>query len=248
MLKFDLNKYYKYFMFVFILVFLATCSENSAVKPTFSIEELYQRAVHESMVINDKDILPLIEISQQSQFCSWDSQGRILLLTHHRYPDSYIPNQDYTLIYGEVWTFTDKEIIQFYKNNKNTPQVGWEMRFKQLIGLPPNRSYTHFSALWVNPEDVIRPGYAWKLSDTMGASNFIETPSQEYQNWFNNNILWSYFESAFPWTRLGYTYDWESGYKKYGLSEFLIKKDAVVHVEFTLDIEEFLRWLDSQKK
>ena len=239
-------KRYLQFLLIVIYVSLTACSENNPVKPQLSVDDLYHNAVLDAMVIDDDEILPLVEISPQSPFCTWDSQGRILLITYHRFPGSYIPNEDYKLIYGEVWTFTDKEIINWFENNE-IGVTDWELRFKQLIGLPPHRDYTHFSALWTNIEDVVRPAYAWKLSDNFGAKTFIDPPNPEFKTWFDNNILWSYFESAFPWTRLGYTYDWANNRKKYGLSEFLIKKDATVHVEFTLNTEEFLTWLRSQK-
>jgi hypothetical protein len=33
---------------------------------------------------------------------------------------------------------------------------------------------------------------------------------------------------------------------KYGLSEFLVRKDAVTLVEFTLTVDEFVTWLEVQ--
>ena len=34
-----------------------------------------------------------------------------------------------------------------------------------------------------------------------------EDTSDEYRAWFNGNIICSYFDNAYPWTRLGCTYD-----------------------------------------
>ncbi len=91
-----------------------------------------------------------------------------------------------------------------------------------------------------------RPAYAWKLGETTGTAGFAEKPDPGYKAWFDGNIVWSYFDSAYPWTRLGYTYDWGGGGNEYGLSEFLIRKDAVVEVEFTLTTEEFIRRMEAQ--
>ena len=203
--------------------------------------ELYRAAVLDTMVIEDDEIFPLVPITKDSDMCSWDEQGRVLMLTYHRYPGSYIAGEEYILQYGAVWTFTDREIIKWYKENKNGV-TDWTLRFKQLIGLPEDKEYTHFSAFWANPDDIIRPGYAWKLSDTTGAPAFPEKPGEEYKVWFDGNIIWSYFDSAYPWTRLGYTYDWAAGIGDYGLSEFLVRKDAVTHVEFTMTVDEFVAW------
>lgn len=208
--------------------------------------KLYETAVIDSMTIEEEEIMPLIPIAKDSPWCSWDEKGRVLMLTHHSYPDSYVAGEEYTLKYGEVWTFTDKEIINWYKENKNGVS-DWPLRLKQLIGLKADREYTHFSAMWVKPEDIKRPGYEWELADTAGAAAFAQEPGEEYKAWFDSNIVWSYFDDAYPWTRLGYTYDWAADSDEYGLSEFLVKKDAVTTVEFTMTTDEFVAWLESQQ-
>ena len=207
--------------------------------------ELFRAAVLDVMVIEQDELFPLIEITPESNMCSFDEQGRVLMLTYHSYPDSYIAGEEYQLVYGAVWTFTEREIIAWYSENKDEV-VDWSLRFKQLIGLPPDREYTHFSGFWAHPDDIIRPGYAWRLTDTVGASTFIDAPDDEYKSWFDGNIIWSYFDSAYPWTRLGYTYDWAADSGKYGLSEFLVAKDAVTTVEFTLTTEAFVEWLEEE--
>lgn len=123
-----------------------------------------------------------------------------------------------------VWTFTDKEIIKWFKECADKDKVAdWPLRFNQLVGMPYNKSYKCVTALWVSPADLRRPAYEW----------------------FNGNIIWSYFDSAYPWTRLGYTYDWADNGVEYGLTEFIILKNSVVDVEWTKTQEEFLEWLES---
>ncbi|WP_373163574.1 hypothetical protein [Agathobaculum sp. Marseille-P7918] len=53
-------------------------------------------------------------------------------------------------------------------------------------------------------------------------NGYEEITDPMYQSWFDDNILYSYFKSEYPWTRLGYTYDWSGGDSPYGLTEFLI--------------------------
>lgn len=50
----------------------------------------------------------------------------------------------------------------------------------------------------------------------------------------------SYFEGAYPWTRLGYTYDWADNDTEYGLTEFLVLNKSKVKVEFTDTTAEFI--------
>ena len=70
-----------------------------------------------------------------------------------------------------------------------------------------------------------------------------ENVDKDFKTWFDGNIIWSYFDSAYPWTRLGYTYDWSDNGTKYGLSEFLINKNAEAQVAFIESTQEFVTQL-----
>jgi len=99
--------------------------------------------------------------------------------------------------------------------------------------------------LWVSPKDLFRPCPDSEISDTvcemqfpadpfriLDASNTIrateglEAPVfKTYTAWFNNRTRNVYTATpsseAYPWTRLGYTYDWGSSLR-FGLSEFVV--------------------------
>ena len=60
------------------------------------------------------------------------------------------------------------------------------------------------------------------------SSSFDENIDKEFKEWFDGNIIGSYFEGAYPWTRLGYTYDWADNDTEYGLTEFLVLKKSKV--------------------
>ena len=68
-----------------------------------------------------------------------------------------------------------------------------------------------------------------------------------YKDWFDQNILWSYFESDYPWTRLGYTYDWSGGDSEYGLTEFLVPGGSGTEIAFTCTTDELVLWLEEQQ-
>lgn len=55
-------------------------------------------------------------------------------------------------------------------------------------------------------------------------------------------------QGGYPWTRLGYTYDWGSrSSNKYGLSEFVIMPGSKVEVRFTKNIKSYLNWMADRK-
>ncbi len=215
------------------------CSGQAA-----SPQELYESAVSDAVFAEAEEIKPLVSLTAEDQLVTWDDQGRALLLTWHQSPESYPQGETVNLESGEVWTFTDKEIAKFYAEKKSSV-TDWELRLEQCIGLPPDCGYTHISGLWVSPTDVSRPAYNDDpRSDDMDIS-FDEDISPKFKEWFDGNIVGSYFDSKYPWTRLGYTYDWDADKDEYGLTEFLIHKDAPVQVAFTKTTEDFLQSLDS---
>ena len=124
------------------------------------------------------------------------------------------------------------------------------MRIAQLLGLPSEAAtpghvneYKYMLELWVEPRDLFRPCPDTEISDTVCELDFpldaFNTPDlaklvrvtagpnsgafMTYPNWFTNQASYSYVTGAnpYPWTRLGYTYDWGSN-SHVGLSEFVL--------------------------
>lgn len=218
---------------------------NSSDKTEYSNDDYYELAVKDSMTIESEEVLPVVELTKDSDLVTMNDENEVLLVTWHKYPDSYVAGQDVTLQYGEVWTFTDKEIASWYKENKNGV-TDWELRFEQLIGLPTDTEYTHFTAMWVPLAAIKRPAYSYDTATAINATAFAENADQSFVAWFDGNIVDSYFKDAYPWTRLGYTYDWADNGTEYGLSEFLVEKGTVAQVEFTYTTDEFINWLDAK--
>lgn len=211
-----------------------------------SDEELYKDAVKDAMTVESEEILPVVSLAEGEPYAVYsEDKTRLLLFTYHKYPDSYPDGQEVTIDWGDVWTFTGGEMADWFAVNKKELRDPGK-RFRQLLGLPADNMATHFTGLWVKPEDIIRPAYVTDITEKSMSDSFISNTDAEYKEWFDDNIIDSYFEGSYPWTRLGYTYDWsfESG-SDYGLSEFLIRDGAQVEVAYTCTREEFQGKLDS---
>ena len=100
------------------------------------------------------------------------------------------------------------------------------------------------TALWVNISDVIRPAYQSDVTKQVDVSDLSGESLGEYEQWFTDNIIFSYFTSDYPWTRLGYTYDWAGNSDEYGMTEFLVISGAEAKIEFTMKTEDFIRYLE----
>ena len=203
----------------------------------------YNAAVEDAMIAEESEIRDLVTLTTDDSRVSWNEDGKVLLLTFHKYPDSYVEGSTFTTGDWYMWTVTDGEIIEWYKNNWGALSDR-SVELKQLLGMPLSSTNCYISAVWVDVADVIRPAYQTDPTKQLTAKDLDGSSLGEYADWFNSNILSSYFSSwgQYPWTRLGYTYDWGSD-DEYGLTEFLVLKNSTIEVEFTKTIDEFFDWL-----
>ena len=148
--------------------------------------------------------------------------------------------------YGfDSWVTVAPELKNFFGLTPPVP-----LRVAQLLGLPPKAAseggagqYKYLLELWVSPKDLFRPCPDTEISDTTCGTGFptdmFRTPDlsdkvrvsagpdygvfKTYSSWFNNRARYSYTMDSdpYPWTRLGYTYDWGSA-NHTGLSEFVV--------------------------
>lgn len=124
-----------------------------------------------------------------------------------------------------------------------------EMRLRQLLGLPPDQEIIHFVVMDVRQGDIFRPAADPDPTTTLPCAcpvtaecgrSFPETATAEHKQWYVGQMLGRYFivegfserpeRFGYPWTRLGYTYDWKPGADKYGASEYVVREGATVRV------------------
>ena len=115
----------------------------------------YEAAITDAAEAKQEEIYPLVTITPESDGITWDRDStRVLVITFHDRPDIY--DTDTLVMSQEVWAVSEKELYSWYKSN-NAGVKDWDVRFKQLLGIRASAKYTHFSALWVKPLDLVRP-------------------------------------------------------------------------------------------
>ena len=208
---------------------------------------LYARSVQDAMVVDEDEILPLVNITKDDDRVIWNGD-RVLVLFMHKYPASYPAGEDVELKWGNVWCVSAGEAYQWMKNN-SAEVNDWTERFHQLLGMPTSKNYTSLTAAWVDADLLYRPAFVSDPTAAMQAT-YQPTGNEEFDTmfkaWFDDNVNWSYHESAYPWTRLGYTYDWANNGVKYGWSEFIIFSGATVTIEYTYSVEDFVAFAKAQ--
>ena len=170
-----------------------------------------------------------------------------------------------------IWITADPQLKNFFSDNGFWPSSHADriLRVEQLLGLPHNSGKIIFIEFWVKPSDIFRPSadpdpsdheaqleYPWKRSHFQSLSavekihEYVNSTDQnheyDYKEWFENLNATSYSSPApYPWTRLGYTYDWSDdshNHNHVGLSEFIVQGGASIVIErivSTDDLEEY---------
>ena len=220
---------------IFIPVFLMSCSNES---PALTNEQLLHNAYLDSIEATSEKIRPLVCLNKSDNRTIW-KEDKVLLFTFHRFPSSYPDGQEVTFSWGESWLCSLKEYEKWYLDNQNNIKDPL-LRTKQVLGMSDESKNTYISSMWFDPKDVQRPAYITDVTKQMELG-FAEGETEEYKNWFASQYYYSYDVAKLPWTRLGYTYDWNKEAKdRYGLTEFIAWKGTTVTVDKTLTVEEFV--------
>ena len=118
--------------------------------------------------------------------------------------------------------------------------TNFTLRADELLGLPPNCTDTYFVELWVQPQSLFRPTPNNEINDTVASLTFPSSATSGYKQWFDNYLITAYYPMQYPWTRLGYTYDWGNTKTHVGLSEFVITQNSTVIVKSVTSTTEYL--------
>jgi hypothetical protein len=206
-----------------------------------SLEAVYLAAIEDAVFADSDEIADdLIAVTTDDDRVIWMQGGdeaRVSVVTWTSYPDSFIQGETVTNDWGDLWVTISPELKERMRdfNDKNS------LRIAQLLGMPPDTTNSHFATLWVRPDDMFRPAPDNEIIDHTCELLLPANADAQYVDWYDNNILSSYFPSAYPWTRLGYTYDWAPGADEQGLSEFVVKQGSSLIVESIKTNDEYLR-------
>lgn len=186
-----------------------------------ALQKQYRASIEDAAMIEANEIKPVAPITQSSaQFVTWTS-----------YPDSYKPGTDLTLGWGETWV-TQNGAVQAECKTFSKEKEALNTRIQQLLGLPPQTgTQRYFAVLEVQTSDMFRPCANPSLTATACSANFEKDASESHKAWYAGQSAVAYqFPKGYPWTRLGYTYDWNTQSDEEGVFEFVIKKGATVKV------------------
>jgi hypothetical protein len=240
------------------LLLLAACAPAAAPagpsphRAASSTDAIYARALANAAMYSPEHVLPLFPIVP-------DSEGnvRVVTLTTVNYPSG--PQR----LGHDLWVTAVPEVRD---SCASWTEEELAMRLRQLLGLRPADSVSHFVEMtvpaaamfrptvdpsvttrWPCPEDQV-PGGACGLQFPQGvAAEHVEWMARQMlSSWQTPNGFPADTASGggrgslgYPWTRLGYTYNWHPGSPRYGASEYLVRGGAEVRVDATHPIRAY---------
>lgn len=225
------------------LVALAACTSDVAPVPEPTNAEMYMAAIIDAMVADDHErSSSLLEIRDGNVSTIWKSFGserRVLVTVWTGWDTNYTAGQEAAAKY-DMWVTAAPELRSWWKTRYDG-RTDTSLRLEQLLGLSPGRNKTAFLSVWVRPQDVFRPAGDPEIDDATAGPELSATVDSAYRSWFNASIIYSYYPKTAPWTRLGYTYDWNGQYGEQGLSEFIVRKGSSMIVESVVSTSEYLQ-------
>ena len=224
---------------------LTTFCDNQIISTAQPLQQpkAYQDALIDAADPRPDEILSsLTVINLSNQKIKWEGQAnnrRVLVVTFTNenvyQPGIISPKSD------GIWVTIVPELYNFCKQYKEAgiDRVNLNERLVQLLGLPPKPQYTHIAEIAVAPQYLRRttldPDISNYASQTFSIpiSSTVKVPSNVdpvYKAWFIKQVS-NEINKKYPWTRLGYTYDWGSKTNLQthaGLSEFVILPNSQV--------------------
>lgn len=213
----------------------------------------YQKAMEEAVYLQKEhianDLVPITKSNKDLVWKTVNGEDYVLVVTWKGqssvgFYEPYLNWGFFNTQNWPVWVTAAPQLLNFMKK-ENPKDVN--MRLKQLLGLPPNAVYTHFVELWVKPSDLFRPCLDNEITDTSCDLCFPANADSTYKAWINATRLGRYFPekcglfNQYPWTCLGYTYDWNPKNKRHiGMSEFVIPANTNAVVNGIYTTEEYL--------
>jgi hypothetical protein len=228
-----------------LLVFLVSaCGPKLLVKP-YQAEKTavhYKKSIEDASQPTAKKIdHKLFAITKDNTKLIWkeiNGEGYILV-SSWKYDTTYYKNDPKTGFYNTGkytnWVTVSPELKNLCNKKGFGRKVGMDLRLKQLLGMPPTTEKKYFVEFWVRPQDLYRPCPDPEVSDLDCELAFPDGVSEEHkaeiEELRKNSYSNATWDKNYPWTQLGYTYDWNPAKpKNIGLSEFVIGKNKNVVV------------------
>ena len=217
-------------------------------------EQLYNKARRHMERPESTDVRMLVTFVESDKNVTWNQTKDKVLLVSFTNDLKNFPTGEKTIFMENIWCFSEKELENWYKENKDKMGRDRRMRIRQLTGLNPKADEDSFAIFWANPKDVLRPA-----NQTNPFVDGMEVHSQAYRGVNQSESKVQGFDlkrislekkpkknSGRVATHLGYTYDWNHPGRQYGLTEFMLPPFNPGWVVKTYSFADYFKYLDKK--
>jgi hypothetical protein len=237
------------------LVLLGACGTaigNPGNAPLSSARphQVYARALADAAIYEERHVLPLHPAVA-------DGTGHVHVVT---LTGATLATGRQTLA-EETWVTVAPEVRD--SCNSWSEREDLPMRLRQLLGLRPDDSVAYFIEMrapagamfrpTVDPSIHTRTPCAPEQALLPGCgTRFPAAVDSAHVAWMAGQMLFAWVQPdgyprpgagpgrlGYPWTRLGYTYNWHPGSPRYGASEYLVRGGAEVEVTAVTPIHSY---------
>lgn len=215
------------FVAILLVLPLSACVTAQPV-PQPDLRDLYTRTVFEASVYqrqNVRELRPLVP----------DEHGEVTVASFTSRDGA--PGTFLTAFQPGMWVTGVPEVQE--KCRQFSGDVLLQLR--QLLGLPPDANLPRVMVLRAHIRDLFRPSpdpdpstvypcqrlHDAPIPDNCGNA-FPATTSAEHYKWMAESFVFLHqLPHGWPWTHLGYTYNWTPGGDRYGASEYILRGGAM---------------------
>jgi len=232
---------------------LAACGGTASVTEP-DPEARYQAAIQDARTAEPSEITTaLTPLAPHNDALVWrtvgDTARQVLVVTWGG--SETLPSAaagDTVTADQDVWVTAVPALKRFCRGLDRTGDR-LQLRLAQRLGLPPDANYDRFVELWVRPRALVRPCPDPEVTDRECE---LRTPkprahvriSDAHQEWFQGLKATSYGPDGYPFTGLGYTYDWHPATDEVGPSEFVLRPGEAAVLRATYSTAEYCRPAD----
>jgi uncharacterized protein with beta-barrel porin domain len=153
-----------------------------------------------------------------------------------------------TATHPKLWVSAAPQLYEFHQTNNTAPE-DMALRTKQLLGMPSFHAGDRVVEIWIDQSSMFRPCRDPSMTNPVSSIDWPAGVLPAHKAWMESNATWSYDTTAqhapYPFTQLGYTYDWGNPDSIVGLSEFIAQSDTPLYIHAVVSLVSY-KYYDRQ--
>ena len=194
------------------------CATDETLNNAHIAQNPYKLAIIDAAVVETDESVTLPTLSGE----------RVRVVTWANFPASYPVGEQVALEWGDVWVTLDNAVK---RRCATFDRESLSADTQKLLGLPVDSRERSFVTMVVPVSAIFRPCANPDVIAVRCSAEIPASASSAHKRWYAEQTAIAYrYPNGFPWTRLGYTYNWNDGQSEVGPAEFVVRRSTEVQV------------------